>query len=287
MKISIITVCYNNKNGLERTFESIKKIKSAFSESLDFEWIIVDGGSTDGTVSYLQDKSNAIDYWISEKDTGIYNAMNKGISIANGDYYIFMNSGDIFSEELFESQLKNELEGGYGLIYGNVISVDENNNKTQIIQSKSLKKDYFVGNTLCHQSIFFSKKLFEFEKYDESFRIAADLNFIVRSLFVYNCSYKHINVPICIYESFGRSNTQYYSVTRPEIRRAVSGVFPGGEYYYDAILMRKEMDDEIVFEGLQYISRTEKLKRIVRLIISMVVLIDSLVKSFKRRFLHK
>ena len=148
MKISIITVCYNNINGLERTFESVKKIKSAFSESIDFEWIIVDGGSTDGTVSYLQEKSKAIDYWISENDTGIYNAMNKGISIANGDYYIFMNSGDIFSEELFESQLDNELEGGYELIYGNVISVDENNNKTQIIQSKSLNKDFFVGNTL-------------------------------------------------------------------------------------------------------------------------------------------
>lgn len=287
MKISVITVCFNNLKGLEKTFESVTNLRKSFEEYLEIEWVVIDGGSTDGTQGFLQLNDPLIDYWVSEKDNGIYNAMNKGISKASGDYYIFMNSGDTFADELLRYPLYEDLNEGKDLIVGNYFSIDENFQKTLIEQSDTLNLEFFVGHNLCHQSIFFSSKLFENEQYDESFKMAADLNFIVRSLFLRNCSYMHIPVPVCVYESFGRSIAQYYSCTRGEIRRAVSNIIPGGEYYYDAIIMRKEMEDEVIFEKLEYISRTNKLKSIVRVILSFVVKIDAFVKNCKRRYLHK
>ena len=90
-KVSVITVNYNNLKGLERTISSV--LSQSFS---DFEYIIVDGGSTDGSKEYIESKQEYINQWVSEKDHGVYNAMNKAIRMAQGEYCIFMNSGDHF-----------------------------------------------------------------------------------------------------------------------------------------------------------------------------------------------
>lgn len=94
MKYSIITVNYNNKEGLRNTIESV--IHQTYR---DFEFIVIDGGSTDGSAEVLKEYDSQITYWVSEKDKGIYNAMNKGIAKATGDYLNFMNSGDCFYDE--------------------------------------------------------------------------------------------------------------------------------------------------------------------------------------------
>ena len=91
MKYSIITINYNNKEGLERTIQSVLG-----QISKDYEYIIIDGGSTDGSVDVIRQYADHISYWISEPDKGRYNAMNKGIRQATGDYLNFMNSGDTF-----------------------------------------------------------------------------------------------------------------------------------------------------------------------------------------------
>jgi putative colanic acid biosynthesis glycosyltransferase len=91
MRYSIITVCRNNLNGLQRTCESIEA--QSFS---DFEWIVIDGASTDGTVEFMTNKVQDNISFFSEPDEGLYDAMNKGIDKASGDYLIFMNSGDQF-----------------------------------------------------------------------------------------------------------------------------------------------------------------------------------------------
>ena len=91
MKYSIITVNYNNKEGLRKTIESV--VRQTYR---DFEFIVIDGGSTDGSTDILKEYDEQINYWVSEKDSGIYNAMNKGIKKSIGDYLIFMNSGDCF-----------------------------------------------------------------------------------------------------------------------------------------------------------------------------------------------
>ena len=92
--ISIITVNFNDKIGLERTLESV------FSQNFrNFEYLVIDGGSNDGSKELLEKNSEKINYWVSEPDKGIYNAMNKGISFAKGEYLIFLNSGDHLKNE--------------------------------------------------------------------------------------------------------------------------------------------------------------------------------------------
>ena len=91
MKFSIISINYNHKEGLIRT------IKSVLCQNNDnYEYIIIDGGSSDGSVDVIKDNAANIAYWVSEKDNGVYHAMNKGVAKAKGDYLIFMNSGDCF-----------------------------------------------------------------------------------------------------------------------------------------------------------------------------------------------
>lgn len=89
MKLSIITINYNNKEGLKRTAESVKRQRCK-----DFEYIVVDGDSSDGSKEVMQEYADTIDIAISEKDTGIYNAMNKGVKVAQGEFLLFLNSGD-------------------------------------------------------------------------------------------------------------------------------------------------------------------------------------------------
>ena len=91
---SIITINYNNKDGLLKTIESV-----LCQTYKDFEFIVIDGGSTDGSREIIEKYAGHIDYWVSEPDKGIYNAMNKGIKVAHGDYLNFMNSGDYFYNE--------------------------------------------------------------------------------------------------------------------------------------------------------------------------------------------
>ena len=98
-KLSIITINYNNLEGLKRTVESVIN-----QTSKEFEYIVIDGGSNDGSGAYIESKSEHIDYWVSEPDKGIYNAMNKGIAKASGEYLLFLNSGD----HLFSNRGKNK-----------------------------------------------------------------------------------------------------------------------------------------------------------------------------------
>ena len=94
MKLSIITINYNNLAGLQRTIDSV-----VCQTWHDYEWIIIDGGSSDGSKELIEQYQEYITYWCSEPDKGIYNAMNKGIDHAHGDYLIFMNSGDAFASK--------------------------------------------------------------------------------------------------------------------------------------------------------------------------------------------
>ena len=112
MKYSIITVNYNNKEGLRQTIESV--IHQTFR---DFEFIVIDGGSTDGSADVLKEYDAQITYWVSEKDNGIYNAMNKGIAKATGDYLNFMNSGDCFyTSDVLESVANYESDADFIVI---------------------------------------------------------------------------------------------------------------------------------------------------------------------------
>ncbi|MGV3547381.1 MAG: glycosyltransferase, partial [Pedobacter sp.] len=115
-KITIITVNFNNLKGLKKTAESV--LSQTYK---DFEFIIVDGGSRDGSKEYIEEISDNVTLWVSEPDSGIYNAMNKGIKMAKGDYICFLNSGDIFFDETTLNSVANQVDGEIGIYYGDMI----------------------------------------------------------------------------------------------------------------------------------------------------------------------
>ena len=172
MKLSIITINFNNKAGLQKTINSV--ITQTFK---DFEWIIIDGGSTDGSKELIEQYSRYITYWVSEPDNGIYHAMNKGILQAKGGYLQFLNSGD----ELYSATILNELFelDLYGdIVYGNVI-YKKNDKKLKLKKyNEPLSLSYFISiKTINHQASFIKRSLFKEKLYNEHFRIVSDWEF--------------------------------------------------------------------------------------------------------------
>lgn len=280
MKLSVITINYNNSKGLKRTLYSLIPWLSKVEYSDRVEWIVIDGGSLDGSKEILVENDHLIKFWVSEKDSGVYNAMNKGIDKAIGDYLLFLNSGDCLSEDLFSYDLFGELDGA-PIIYGNIIEEDHSGNRIITRQPALLSLDFFIGGSIGHQSIFFSRQLFDKYKYDETYRIAADSDFLIKKIFIEHCKTKYIDVNISVYESFGLSSQLYYGVTRPEIRKSVSQALQGGEYWYDCILFRKELDNEKVFENLLYLVKEKKLQKITFFLLGIIFFVYKIVKRFK------
>lgn len=198
-KLSIITINYNNLAGLERTVESV--VNQTWQE---FEFIVIDGGSTDGSAAYIESQSSNLDYWVSEPDKGIYNAMNKGIAEAKGDYLLFLNSGDY----LFDS---NALMDNYNylqdidLICFDMLVLDEDL-KTITSKPDFLRfSDLYLG-TLPHQATFIKRKLLiKVGGYDENLEIVSDWKMFILALFKYHCSYKKINKTVSIFHFDGIS----------------------------------------------------------------------------------
>lgn len=202
-QLSIITVNYNNYSGLIRTIASVKS--QLFS---DFEWIIIDGGSSDGSeiiISELSlEKNTTISYWCSEADSGVYNAMNKGISKACGKYICFMNSGDTFYDA---ATLSNTFKKDHheDILYGDWIFLSDESRKYNSFPSPFDIYDLFERN-ICHQAMFIRTDWHKKHRYDESFRILADYkNWICAALS--GASFKYIPICVCICELGGISNT--------------------------------------------------------------------------------
>ena len=151
MNISVITINYNDKLGLEKT------IKSVTNQTLrNFEYIIIDGGSNDGGGEVIEQYKDKIDYWISEPDKGIYNAMNKGIRNATGDFVIFLNSGDIFHDNQVLFKIDSLICNDFDIYYGDII-VKKTNSQRLKKYPDQLSFSYFYTNALCHQACFIKR----------------------------------------------------------------------------------------------------------------------------------
>jgi len=199
-KISIITINYNNLDGLKRTIESV--VNQTWKE---FEYIVIDGGSTDGSFAYIESQTKDIDYWVSEPDKGIYNAMNKGIARAKGDYLIFLNSGDHFVDDKALAENNKFLEGK-DIIYFNLQVVDKNK-KFIKTYPEELPFSYFVKDTLPHPAAFIKATLFNtVGLYDENIKIVSDWKFFIESVCKFNCSYERINQTLSTFYLDGLSS---------------------------------------------------------------------------------
>jgi glycosyltransferase involved in cell wall biosynthesis len=199
-KISIITINYNNLEGLKRSMESV--VNQTWQE---FEYIVIDGGSTDGSAAYIESQSENLNYWISEPDKGIYNAMNKGIAKATGEYLLFLNSGDhFFNDIILEQNHKFLVEKD--LVYFNLNFVDKANSKIGKYPEQ-LSFSHFIYDTLPHPATFMKSSLFDkVGLFDESLKIVSDWKFFILALFKYNCSYIKVNEILTTYYLDGISS---------------------------------------------------------------------------------
>lgn len=198
MKLSIITINFNNIKGLKCTIASVLSQRWR-----DFEWIVVDGGSTDGSSELIEDNRSHLAFWCSEPDNGIFNAMNKGISHTNGEYLLFLNSGDYFSSSKSLQYVKPEKWTAD--IVGCDVFMGTGKRTTYYQAPRKVTYQRLVCMSLCHQSTFIRRTLLLENGYDETSKIGADWMFWFRAFIDNNCSYQNISVPVTIIDTTGVS----------------------------------------------------------------------------------
>lgn len=183
-KISIITINYNDAAGLKKTIESV--INQSYKT---IEYIVIDGGSTDNSVEVIKSYEDKIDYWISEPDNGVFDAMNKGLQVCSGDWVNFMNSADTFNNN---NVLSNVVFDDSILIYGNTIDMPQNIQQP-IFELKSLKYGIIMA---CHQAMFFNiNKVKEEIYFEDGLKLFADYELVNR---LWKKGYKFSYQPITI-----------------------------------------------------------------------------------------
>ena len=198
MKYSIITVNLNNADGLEDT------INSVFNQTCnDYEFIIIDGGSSDNSKAIIEQFQNRIDYWVSEPDKGIFNAMNKGINVSHGDYLIFMNSGDCFNNGKVLEETLPYL--GADFVIGQIES--KNDNIIMDYKLSDISMMTFYKGAIPHQATFHKRSLFDNSLYDEKLKISSDWKFFFQKIILENASYNLMPVVVCSFDTGGISNT--------------------------------------------------------------------------------
>ena len=223
MKISIITVNFNDKTGLEKTLQS--SIRLTLPVGVEKEIVVIDGGSKDGSVDVLKKYLSDITYWVSEKDRGIFHAMNKGVAAASGDYCIFMNSGDSFaSEDVLEKIFANphpEMLNADVITGGTFYINPEENTEEFGLPPNYLSLGFFYNKTLQHQSSFIKTERLRQFPYDETLKITADIKFWIQCLILDNGKYISTGVPVAKFDLSG-VNARPEGAEGIEVRRIFS-----------------------------------------------------------------
>jgi glycosyltransferase involved in cell wall biosynthesis len=204
--VSIITVCYNTADSIEKTIISVLN-----QSYINIEYIIVDGKSTDGTINIVKKYEKKISRIISEADDGIYHAMNKGVKNAHGDWIYFLNSGDFLSnndvvQNVISSYLKNR---NASIIYGDIIVYDH-----YIYDSLEMYRPtpfhVMTRGGINHQAIFAKKELLQqSEPFDLKCRVFADYNWLLKSIYIYGAKLHYVAQPIAFYQMNGYSQKNF------------------------------------------------------------------------------
>ena len=214
MKLSIITVNYNDAVGLERT------IKSVLSQTFhDYEFIIIDGGSTDDSVNVIKKYESRIDYWVSERDGGIYPGMNKGLRQAKGDYVNFMNGGDCYHSEYVLEKIF-ALETDADIITGN----HSENGLRNVGKGGVTMLDLYKW-AIDHQASFIRREVAQRHPYDEKYRIVSDWKFFIEALVLDNCSFYYTDTIVVDVDMEGISNTNF-ELDKKEREAVLKELFP-------------------------------------------------------------
>lgn len=199
-RLSIITVCLNEREGIKKTCESI--LSQTWQ---DFEWIVIDGGSTDGTLDILSEYP--VTHLVSEPDEGVYQAMNKGINLARGKYVFFLNGGDYFYRPDVLSEVFEKRNWDEDILYG---EISINGSSSHVSKSlKSIKSPFaFIGHNIPHQGAFIKRSLFlSYGFYDETLKVSSDWKqWIVFAL--NKCSFRYLPFAVAGFDSKGISSVR-------------------------------------------------------------------------------
>lgn len=197
-KISVVTVCYNAVATLENTILSV--LNQTYS---NIEYIVIDGGSKDGTIDIIKKYEERLTYWKSEPDKGIYDAMNKGIAVATGEWINFMNAGDTFCDSKVIESLFTQVNAESDVIYGDTRVYKTYGSYIEKPRSlESIKREM----PFCHQSTFVKTRHMSSNKFDTRFRIVADYN-LFYTLYSENLCFQHIPLPVANYEAISGVST--------------------------------------------------------------------------------
>ena len=261
MKYSIITVNYNNKEGLRKTIESV--IQQTFR---DLEFIIIDGGSTDGSVEVLKEYDTQIDFWVSEPDGGIYQGMNKGIKKSTGDYLNFMNSGDCFyASDILEKVSHYNSDADF--IVGKDYHYNSETHQGHVsIQPPRTTMIHFFVATLDHQSSFIKRDLFKDSLYDDNHRLVSDWIFFTEKVVRENKKIQFIPDIICQREEGGLSEQQRER-NRKEINEYLHQFLPYGVYEDYATLSK--LDKTSIYRFFEICDNTKQ-RRYLALCIKLI-----------------
>lgn len=251
MNLSIITINRNNAQGLEKTLKSV-----ASQTCKDFEHIIIDGASTDNSVDVIKKYESSLSTlkishpvkWVSEPDKGIYNAMNKGIKMAEGVYVQILNSGDILASADVVARMSNELvtrndalDEPLPILYGNMIKdFGKGRQKRDTCGSDTHTPEsflYFYNGTLNHNCAYIRRDLFEkYGCYNEQAKICSDWEWYVRAIVLGKEKVFYTDIDVTIFDMFGvsESDGKYKELIKKERREYLeSVVLPSVLHDYD------------------------------------------------------
>jgi glycosyltransferase involved in cell wall biosynthesis len=257
-KLSIITINLNNAEGLGKTIHSILN-----QTNKDFEYIIIDGGSSDKSLDIINSYSLQLKYWVSETDNGIYNAMNKGIIKANGEYCLFINSGDFFIKSTILDEMLSYINDE-DILYGNGFFQAKDNKLEKLECPAKLTLGFFTVYCLLHPCTLIKKSLFnKYGLYNESNKIVSDGEFFIKTIILNNVKTKLIPLEIAIAEDNGISrNIEYKTILEDERKKLFSNFFPG--YVIDFMSDYKDLKLEnmkLAYENNKLFSEISTYKR--------------------------
>lgn len=205
IKVSVITVVLNNRTGFVKTAGSVAGQDYPF-----FEWIVIDGGSTDETTREIAHYSHKITYWTSEPDRGLYDAMNKGLQKATGEWVVFLNAGDAFAATDTLSGIFGNNLTAYGVVYGDVLA---GYSEAQVLKKAGKPADLIKGMVICHQAVFVRTHLIQESGFDLEYPIGADFNMLF-GLFESGCAFRQLDIPVAVIDVSGVSNRKMVQSAR-------------------------------------------------------------------------
>ena len=273
MRLSIITINYNNSIGLRKTIESVVS-----QTDNNFEYIIVDGGSSDGSVDIIKQYADKVSQWVSERDGGIYNAMNKGVRMAHGEYIMFLNSGDILYDNNVIGHVLPKLKAD--ICVGNMAS--DKGGRMMPPDEKDLTMSFFIRRSLAHPSSFTKRELLEIHPFREDTKIVGDREFFMYALVQLNASYQALEDIISMVNTEGISSTrQTPDIDKKILSETISDIMPPRVKEDYDIFMGKRDDYHRLFYELSFSKHRMWIYKLVVIALKIIFLNRGFIMKYK------